>query len=69
MKTIHRTVFQVEVLSEEPLSSDLNLAELHHFITDGAGSGVVSLVSSTELSGQDAVAAVLEQGSDPEFSG
>lgn len=65
-RKFHKTVVQVEILSEEPIEiTDLN--SIHYNITEGDWSGVVKVKSSKELTGKQAATALLNQGSDPGF--
>ena len=64
----YRTIFTVEVLSEYPLDV-CNLATVDRLITEGGCSGVVTHSDSVELSAKEAAAALMAQGSDPEFFG
>lgn len=63
-----KTTFTVEVLSEEePVSDDLSLEEIERGFTSGDWSGRVTCEGSEELSAQEAVYELTEQGSDPSF--
>lgn len=65
-RKFHRKVFQVEVLSEEPLG-DVSLDQVHYLITDGPCSGDFKEVSSEVLDGKQAADALHKQGSEPGF--
>lgn len=65
-KKIYKTVFTVEVLSEEPIEST-SLYELAEETTNGSWSGILELTSSTELTGNEAVVEIRKQGSDESF--
>lgn len=65
-RKFHRTVVQVEVLSEAPIGP-VELDTLHHMITEGDCSGHVKTVLAEELDGKQAVEALLNQASDPSF--
>jgi hypothetical protein len=65
-RRFHRTVVQVEVLSEAPLGA-VELDTLHHMITEGDCSGHVKIVLEEELDGKQAAEALLNQASDPSF--
>jgi hypothetical protein len=65
-RKFHRTVVQVEVLSEAPIGP-VELDALHHMITEGDCSGHVKTVLEQELDGKQAVEALLNQASDPSF--
>jgi hypothetical protein len=65
-REFHKTVIQVEVLSEEPVG-ETSLEPVHQQITEGDWSGTVSTVSTETLDGKQAAEALLNQGSDPSF--
>lgn len=69
-KKIYRTVFQFEVLSEEPIES-MSLNDIAEATTDGHMSGrfLENSVNNQELTGLEAARAIEEQGSDTEFFG
>lgn len=70
MKTkYYRTVFQIEVLSEDRISGDADLEYILSAITDGDCSGVVRCVSSLPVSAKAMARLLIEQGSDPGFFG
>ena len=62
-----KTVFTIEVLSEDPLSSSLSLTDIEYEITEGYCSGTIRVEEATEIDGRTAVALLEAQGSDPEF--
>lgn len=67
-KTIYRNTFKVTILSDEMLTGDENLADLHQQMIYGDWSGVLEDIKRNEpLKGMQAVKAVQDQGSDPEF--
>jgi len=65
----YRTVFHVEVLSNEPLVADeLSMSDVDYLITDGHCSGIIKCDPENEEVTRDEMAALLTaQGSDPEF--
>ncbi len=65
-KKYYRTVYRVEVLSEEPVST-VDLGELRYLITDGDCSGEVDIIASSQVTHNNMVELLLEQGSDPPF--
>ena len=65
-KPIYKTLFIVEVLSEEPIEST-SFDELTRETTDGSWSGILSIKSSKTLRGKKAVEAIRNQGSDESF--
>ena len=65
-RTFHRTIIQVEVLSESPLGP-VDLETLHHMITEGDCSGKLSTVQEEKLSEKQAASALLNQASAPSF--
>lgn len=68
MKTIYKTTFVIEVLSEQPLPENVSLHMIEYETEDGdwllSGKRVDT---KEELSGRQAVEAILEAGSQPEF--
>ena len=76
-RKFHRTIIQVEVLSEDPLdrlidSEDPNckstkLNAVDYLITEGGCSGQVKTLREQELNGKQSARALLNQGSDPGF--
>jgi hypothetical protein len=76
-RKFHRTVIQVEVLSEDPLDRLINsedpsckstqLSAIDYLITEGGCSGEVKTIREQELNGKQAAKAMLNQGSDPSF--
>ena len=65
-RKFHRTIVQVEILSEEPIGN-YNLESLAHQITLGDWSGASAIVLQEELSGKEAAEALKMQASDPSF--
>lgn len=63
-----RTTFTVTVLSGRPLPTDITLADVAYEITLGDCSGQVER-NDEELTGPQMAAALIAQGSDPEFLG
>jgi len=66
-RKFHRTVVQVEVLSEAPLVP-VALDTLHHMITEGDCSGHAKTVLEEELDGKQVAEALLNQASEPSSS-
>jgi hypothetical protein len=70
-RKFYKTQVLVTVLSEEPLSlrphGQLTLEDIAVAITEGDFSGVTEITEEKELNGEEAAAALLEQGSDPEL--
>ena len=62
----HRTVIQVEVLSEEPYTVE-DLKDVSYDISEGHCSGQVEVLLREEVDGTSMAKLLLEQGSDPEF--
>ena len=67
--TIYRTVFQFEVLSDEPITESMSLTDIADETTNGHMSGrfLDNAVDNEALQGKAAVKAVRAQGSDPSF--
>lgn len=69
-KKLYKTVIQVEVLSEEPLSDEIchNLSGIGYEIEQGDMSGLISVTSmNTELEGEEAVKECNIHGTDTDF--
>jgi hypothetical protein len=66
-KTIYRTIFTVEVLSDEPINTNLDLSDLNNECTFGDYSGSTTKGDSKPLKGIKAARAVIAQGSSPDF--
>jgi len=66
-KKLYKTIITVEVISDEPYNG--GLGDLAYDTTEGDCSGAISWGEPTELVGMDAVKALEEQGSEPEFFG
>ena len=65
--TFYRTILTVEVLSEEPVSDALSLADLAREGEDGSFSLVVTSQETTGVSSAEMATLLLAQGSDPEL--
>ncbi len=64
----YRTVFTIEVLSDEPLQADgMGLEEINYEITEGHCSGVVTTDGSMEVTKKEMSDLLYAQGSDPSF--
>jgi hypothetical protein len=68
-KKYYKTVFTVEVLSEDPVPFDLALEDLAHEIVFGDYSGKVTRAPAEELASEQMTEALESQGSDPGFFG
>ena len=66
-KKFYKSTITVTVLSEEPISPDASLADIAYNFTEGDNSGEWELTNVEELDGKQAAAALIAQGSDPEF--
>lgn len=66
-RKFYKTVFKVEVLSEDTPTDDLELSEVAREIVYGGCSGVTSVESIVELTPKQMAEALIEQGSDPKF--
>lgn len=64
-RKFYKTVFEIEVLSEEPLSDELSLEDVAYEITEGGCSGVVNRKGHKVLNGKQAAKALIAQASDP----
>jgi len=67
MKKFHRYVYKVEVLSENPLPSDICLNDVGWEITRGNCSGKMLDTEHEEVDGKKMAELLINQGSDPEF--
>jgi len=67
MNKYYRTIIQVEVLSDKPLSEEMTLGEIDYQITEGECSGRVTTVSCDEVSPKEMAELLISQGSDPQF--
>ena len=65
--TFYRTILTVEVLSEEPVSDALSLADIAREGEDGSFSLDVTSQETTGVSSAEMATLLLAQGSDPEF--
>ena len=65
-RRFHRTLIQVEVLSEEPYNPE-SLAEVANDIVQGDCSGKWDVKLQTEVTGRTMAKLLQDQGSDPEF--
>jgi hypothetical protein len=67
-KPIYRTVIRYEILSEEPIEN-LSLERIAEECNDGSWSGAFldEEIVNEELTGEEAVKKIKEQGSDPSF--
>lgn len=63
----HRTVYRVEVLSDSPIPSGMDLDYINYQITDGDWSGTVEEVVNGHISRSSMIRLLSEQGSDPAF--
>jgi hypothetical protein len=68
-KKFYKSTITVTVLSEEPIPPDASLADIAYNFTEGGDSGDWELTKVEELDGKQAAAALIAQGSDPEFFG
>jgi hypothetical protein len=66
-RKFYRTVFQYEVLSEEPITDSLSLEQINYECTEGDWSGHFLDTHSEELNGKAMADKLAEQGCDPEF--
>jgi hypothetical protein len=67
-KTIYRSVISFEVLSDEPIPSDMTLGDIQEECDNGSYSGVHEYIVQNEpVKGIKAVKLIKAQGSDPEF--
>jgi hypothetical protein len=66
-RTFYRTVLKVEILSETPYN-ETSLEQVAYDINEGDQVGKITTeISSEELNGKEAAAALSDAGSEPEF--
>lgn len=68
MSKFFKTTITIEILSEQKFNNT-NLEDIAYAITEGDCSGKVEVTGYQELTSKEAAAALLAQGSDPEFFG
>lgn len=68
MSKFFKTTIIIEILSEQKFNNT-NLEDINYAITQGDCSGKVEITGYQELTSKEAAAALLAQGSDPEFFG
>lgn len=66
-RTFYRTVFVVEVLSEEPIPDGLDFAHTWQTCVDGDYSGTAMQLVAEEVDGPTMAQLLEAQGSDPGF--
>jgi len=64
-KTLYKTTYTIEVLTEENVNYDLS--DLSDVITDGEASGHEFRTKTVKVVGKDAVKECKKHGTDPEF--
>ena len=67
MTTFYKTVFTIEVLSEEEYPLRAELERINYDITEGHCSGIVYCTEQKQLTGRAMAEELFKQGSDPEF--
>ena len=66
-KKYYRTVYRIEVLSDEPMPDMIDLDTIHYEVTEGQCSGMF-LDSEVEVCNEERITDLLrKQGSDPSF--
>ena len=66
-RKFHKTIVQIEILSEDPIGNVTDLDTIHFEITEGSWSGSTKILSESKLNGQEVAEALFKQGSDPAF--
>lgn len=66
-RQFYRTVFQIEVLSEDEYPADAELEQIRHDILEGDCSGDVKCVKQQVTGGRKMAKLLLAQGSSPDF--
>lgn len=67
VRKFYRTVYTLEVLSEEPVPDMASLDDLHYQTQFGEYSGITHRESSEEVGGATMADLLLKQGSEPGF--
>lgn len=71
MKQFHKTIFQIEVLSEEPIVSELPVDKLLSYLeyegTFGHHSNLINLTGSSEITSDQLIEECARHGTDPSF--
>lgn len=67
MSRFHRTIFLVEVLTDDGPYNPDSLEQIHRDIIDGPYSGTIKTTSSISISSKTMATLLKSQGSDPEF--
>jgi hypothetical protein len=71
-KKIYKKTIKVEILSDYPFDEnfeEMSLSDIDYEITEGMWSGQIEEIDTTELEGHEAVNAIQNQGSSPDFFG
>ena len=66
-RKFYKRIFQVEVLSEDPIPEEMDLDELHYQVTDGSWSGMMTAQDQEEVDGARMAELLRHQQSDPSF--
>ena len=66
-RTFYKTVIKVVVISEHPISEDMDLKDIQHEVTFGDSSGQLIWDKPIKLNGKQAAKELMLQGTDPEF--
>lgn len=66
-RKFYKTLITIEVLSEDPIPDDMNIAQIAFEASDGDYSMSDGMRIETVLTGKAAADALQEQGSDPGF--
>ena len=66
-RTFYRAVFQVELLSEEPIDQTMSLGDIGYHMTEGHCSGVLTCEKHEEVDAVAMAKLLIKQRSDPDF--
>jgi hypothetical protein len=69
MRKFYKTVFEITVLSEYPISENVSLSRLEKEMCDGDFSGQTEMILNKELTAKEAAVELIGQNSDPGFFG
>lgn len=68
-RKFHKRIYTVEILSEKPIPDSMDLMDVVNEADHGDYSGDVLKEIDTVINGRQAAAALMKQGSSPEFFG
>lgn len=69
MSTYHRTVIEVELLTDSPITQEMDMEQIAYEMTYGHASGMLRTTVSEEVTPQEMAKLLQAQASDPSFLG